>query len=231
MGGIEGRDEGGAVDHERLGVALGQEVAAGRGVGVACALGGGGTLPPHGSHAVEQSASAHQAGGHLLQVVSGGQIIGREHLGLQGAAIAIDLHLIYIREAGLAHQCLSELIDARLGHADLHPLPRGQHGMLGIAACGRGGARGTRFCCGLSLQREPEADQLLPFPFAEDQGDERHIECALAAADAHILLHLGQLGQRVAAQRTAAGHIGLAHINKLGIFYADTINRVGIVGA
>ena len=72
-----------------------------------------------------------------------------------------------------------------------------------------------------------EAHQLLIFPVAEHQGNERHTECALAAADADILMHLGQGRQRSAADGLIAPDVGLAHVDKLGIIDAHRVNAVG----
>ena len=131
-GGIESRHKGGTIYGERLVVALSEEIAALCSVRIADAGSSRSTAPPYGTHTVEQASSANDACGHLLQVVGSSQIVGRQHLGLQGSTIAVNLHLVYIREASLAYQSLGQLIDARLRNTDLNPLTRRKHGMGGI---------------------------------------------------------------------------------------------------
>ena len=106
---IAGCKEIGFANGEGLFVALREEVVAVVAIGIAGALGRGVVLPAHGSFRVEQPSAARDALCHFLQVVGLLQIVLREHLRLQVAAIAIHLHLIDIREAGLANEFVSYL--------------------------------------------------------------------------------------------------------------------------
>ena len=177
---------------------------------------------------MEQTASANGTSGYLLQVVGGNKVIAAEHLRLQGAAIAVDLHLIQTAETGTAHQLLSKLIDTCLWYADLRPTARGENRVgdiqpsLSPSRTGEGGDGG-------GLQAQFKTHQLLILAITEHQGNKGYAESALAAAHTDILLHLGQDRQRLTADGFIPPDFILAHVNKLGIVDADSIDRVGKV--
>ena len=112
---------------------LGEEIVSVVGVVVARAAVGGLGLPRHGSAGVEESLAIYVASGNFLKVVVLDEVLGVECLVDEIAAIAVQLHLVYIREASLTHKSGCELVYARLCHTYLRPSSFAQHAMLGIA--------------------------------------------------------------------------------------------------
>ena len=55
--------------------------------------------------------STYDTLGHFLQIIGAGQVVGIKSLVLQIAAIAIDLHLIDIREASLTNRGIGKLVN------------------------------------------------------------------------------------------------------------------------
>ena len=227
---IVGGLEVGLAHRQGGGVVLSQQIVAVVAVRITGTGSGGIAAPADGTGSIEQAATADGAGGHLLQVVGGCQVVARQLLGLQGTAIAIDLHLAQVGEAGAADEGIGQLIDTRGGHTDLCPATCGQHGMGGIAAGGGRRDQGTCPGGGTARDRQFEADQLLVATVAEDDGHESHIERATAARHTDILLYLGHGGQRHTGYPVQALHVALAHVDKFGIVDGDGVNGVGIAG-
>ena len=130
--GVVGRGESGTVERQRLPVALRQQIAATIRIRIACACEGILRGPGHRSHAIEEPSAPDGDGGHLLQVVGRGQVVGRQLFRLQGTAIAVDLHPRGVCEACLLHQRIRQLINAALRDTNLRPVALPQHRMLRI---------------------------------------------------------------------------------------------------
>ena len=199
-------------DGERLLVAFRQEITAIFRIGVPGADGGGGRLPVHRPYGIEQPAPVDDAGRHLLQIVRRCQIVTRQPLGLQRPAVAIQPHLRGVREACLLDQGVRQLIESRLGDADLRPRSCLQDAVVGIALSVRAGGTRPGNACGGHIQLERH--QFLVSPVAEHQGYQRHLEHALLPHHAHPLPHLGQGRQRLAADLLVAADVFCRHIYK-----------------
>ena len=63
------------------------------------------------------------------------QIVGPEHLGLQGASIAVNAHLRGIGEPRLAYHLVSELVYTGMVNSDFRPPSLAEHGVCCIAVC------------------------------------------------------------------------------------------------
>ena len=157
-------------------VVLGQEIIAVTGIRIAHALMV--IVPSHRSNAIEQFSAIHLARGQLHQVVRFHQIIFRQFLWLQTSTIAVDFHLTQMGETCCSDEVVSQLVDARLGNADLDPGAFSQYGVISIAL--RGISTTTPASCkALALDVEHEAYEFLILSVAIDQGHERHIERTL----------------------------------------------------
>ena len=168
----------------------------------------------------------HHAGGHLLQIVRRGQIVARQTFRLQGATIAIHLHLIHIRKASLLDEGIRQLIKTALRYPDLCPSAFLQHGVILIALLSRGSGTSS---LGLRLDVQLKANQFLILAVSEYQRHQRYIEHALFPGHAYRLRHLRQLRQGRAANGLITSHIGLTHFDKLRILDADGIDRICII--
>ena len=174
--GIVGFQEIVRAQHLGFVVVLGQEIIAVTGIRIAHALMV--IVPSHRSDAIEQFSAIHLAGGQLHQVVRFHQIIRCQQLWLQTSTIAVDFHLTQIGESCTSDEVVSQLVDARLGDADLDPGAFSQYGVISIAL--RGISPTTPASSkALALDVEHEANQLLILSVAIDQGHERHIERTL----------------------------------------------------
>ena len=81
----------------------------------------------------------------------------------------------------------------------------------------------------MGLYFQHEADQLLVFAIAEDDGYERNIQDALLTNHTDMTVNLRQSCRTISAECLIASHIALAHRYELGIDNADLINGIGIV--
>ena len=133
LGGIAGGLECCFINSQCRRIVLGQEVVAVVAIGVAGTGYRRSTTPPYWAYSIEQPLAARRTGRHLLQVVGSRQVVGRQLLGLHGAAVAVDLHLIDIRKACLPHQSLRQLIHSRRRHPDFSPAACGEDGMGGVS--------------------------------------------------------------------------------------------------
>ena len=222
-----------AVYLQRLSVALGEEVAAVVAVGIARADGCGVAAPAHRATAIEQPLACHFARGHLLKVVGGGKLRGKQLLVLQMAAIAIELHLSRIAEPGAADKFVGDIVDTVLRHPYLYPSSRGKHRMVGVCGscgfglAGIGAAHRTLHCFRLHCYHE--AHELLVAAIAHHHRHESHHERRLLAVEHHTLLHFGHLAGLGVAELKIAFHLGFGHVYKLRIAQADGVGAVGIV--
>ncbi len=246
--GIEAVEECGGVYRGRRGVILGEEIITITGIGIARAACGSVARPAHRTAGVEQTVTVDHTGRHLFQVIMGGQLIAVQHLILQIAAIAVDLHAAQVAEAGLPRHGAGELIHTRFRHPNLRPTAGAQHRMGSIArrriggACGgsigkrrsRGNAR-DRLCLSgnsrrLGIDTQHEAHQYLVFAIAIDQRTEVHIEHCRTAVVQQLLAHHGKGRQRVGRQPVVVGNVGRCHVDELGIDDGGGIDGVAVVG-
>ena len=234
--GVEGADESGTIYRQWFGVAFCDEVVAVVGAVVTrtglYGLAGVGNW----TIGIEQTFAVYRACGHFHEVVGLHQIVGRQFLGLQVAAVAVDFYLAQAAEAGSLHQGFRQLVDSRLRHTDLRPLARGQQRVFGIAtflfAVGAGhGMPPPGCCCFRSLHIEHETHQFLHFLIAANQWREADAEHTALAVDGHHGSHLRQFRQFVGGDGFVSGNVGLIHVHELRILNADGVHRVGIVVA
>ena len=165
--GIETIDKGGGVDGGEGGVALRQEIIAIIGIRIARAARRVVAAPADGTFGIEQAVPVDVTGGHLMQVVGRCQRVAIEHLILQVAAIAIDMHTAQIAEACLPDQAPCQLIHPRGGHPDLRPRTCSQDRVSGVSFAFRSEGRshfslpGNTPGARLNLQHEADKDLIL----------------------------------------------------------------------
>ena len=233
-------DKLGGVHHERrLPVGLGEEIVAIVGVGIAGAPRGLLALPTHGAFGVEQAAVADHRGSHLGQIVGGGKITFAQLLVLEVATIAEDAHATQVAETRLARQLSGQLIDARLGDANLHPASLAQDGVLRIDGRillrRRVSLRSrTRRCFqrrfGLGSDGDHEGDEKLQATLTAHNGAEREVEASLLAVHDDVLLYLGQSsGISRGGQGEVSERVSPPHVEKLGVAYFERVDAVRIV--
>ena len=174
--GIVGFQEIVCAQHIGFVVVLGQEIIAITGIRIAHALMV--IVPSNRSDAIEQFSAIDLARRQFPQVVRFHQIISCQQLWLQASTIAVDFHLTQTGETCTSDEVVSQLVDARLGNADLDPGALSQYGVISIAL--RGISTTTPASSkALALDVEHEANEFLILTVAIDQGHERHIERTL----------------------------------------------------
>ena len=190
--------------------------------------------PTHGPFGIEQPAAIDGAGGHFPQVVGGCKFGTIEPFVLQITAITIDFHLAQVAESGFADEGFCELINARLGHADLGPTPRSQHRMGGISLLYGGAALGQQPALGAlerrGLHAEHETHENAILAVAENERAECHRQGRLLAGECHRLHGNRHFGKRCAREPVIGCNVGGGGIDELRIVYRDRIERICIVG-
>ena len=91
-------------DGQRRLIALRQEIVTVVGIGIADSASGLWCFPVHWSYGIEHPLTADRTRRHLRQIVRLPQVVTRQAFWLQGAPIAVDLHLRGIREATFPDQ-------------------------------------------------------------------------------------------------------------------------------
>ena len=129
IGGCKGR----TVQGQRLIIIGRQQITAHIRIRIARAREGILRRPRHRPHAIEQPSSTHSDRRHFLHIIGSSQIVARQLFGLQGTAIAVDLHLRGIRKTCFLQQSVGEMIDPTLRDTDLRPRTFAQHGVRSIS--------------------------------------------------------------------------------------------------
>ena len=214
-------------DSQRLRIVLCQEIVAIVRIWIADSDGSLWRLPVHWSNGIEHPLTADRTRRHLCQIVCLPQIVTCQALWLQGAPIAIDLHLRGVRETTSLDELIGELVETRSWHTDLRPGTFTKHGMFCIA---RRFTFGSCSCLQnrLRLHIEHETHQFLISAVSIYQGHKRHIKQSLFAGHTDMLRHCGQRGQRLTTDLFITTDIRFAHIDKLRIGDADGIDRISI---
>ena len=214
-------------DSQRLRIILCQEIITVVRIGIADSDGSLWRLPVHWSNGIEHPLTADRTRRHLCQIVCLPQIVTCQALWLQGAPIAIDLHLRGVRETTSLDELIGELVETRSWHTDLRPGTFTKHGMFCIA---RRFTFGSCSCLQnrLRLHIEHETHQFLISAVSIHQRHERHIEQSLFAGHTDMLRHCGQRGQRLTTDLFITTDIRFTHIDKLRIGDADGIDRISI---
>ena len=218
--------------HGLRGIAFGQEITslAGESIhpvsGTSVAVG---SRPGKQSAAEEQKPAVVTIKGHFLQVIE--VRVGIYHLILHVSAIAVEL---YPRRIGKAHTLqvgCRKPIDAVVRNAYFHPTALRQHGMFGItlrSGLRRRSSRPSQGCRRTTDYVHLETRQLVVLASTAHDRNERHVEHAFLAGDAHLAIHLGGFGQRFApCSHTPCLLCGQANV--FGIVQTDFIAELPIV--
>ena len=231
---IEGRDKSRGIHRRRFLFCLGDKIIAIVGVWVASTARGCGTTPTNGALGIEKMLAPYNTLGHFLQVVVLLDVRGVKGFILQVSAIAIDFHLIYIREASLADDILRQLMHACLAHPYLRPPACCQDGMgcIFFISCQGTGSQTSfhrRPTDRLGLDVEHKAHQYLVLVVSEHQRTERNDQRSLFAAKGHLRIYSDLRRQGYPRYAVIVGDVGNGHIHILGIFHRRCIDRVLIV--
>ena len=234
-----GRYKGGRIHPCRLFPSLGNEIISVIRIRIPDALDRSLVLPAYRSLGIEIVLAINNTLRHFLQIIKLLQFTGYKRLILQISAIAINLHLIYIRESGLAHHGIRQLMNARLAHSNLSPCSRCQDRMVSIERSRF--ARSTAFhqvflagflLCplqGLRLDIEHKAHQRLISVLPKEERRKRNHQDSLLAAFHHLLVYHHLTRQNGTGKMIIMRNIISRHIDIFRIFQLYGINGILII--
>ena len=217
----------GAVEKQRLFIALGEEIATYVAVGIADTCRRCRSVPVYRSYGVEQTPPVYLTCRHLRQLAGGCEIGLRQCLRLQGATITEDTHMLRMVKTGSGKQRVCQLIDARLRDGNLYKTA----GKLGILRQTIS-LRFLRVTIPIGLIRlyhRFEAGQHHVLPASSDKGHNGGVETAAPTFRTDVAVDNRPIRQLLACEFLIAAGLLTLHGLKLRIFYADGIDRVLVI--